>query len=321
MAYFSPYITGAVPRWVYINAAVDLFLYQTLDALDGKQARRTGTSSPLGELFDHGCDAVTTVLVVLTAASTIQMGADTLLYIFVIACLLAFYLKQWEELHTGTMKLGYANVTEAQLTTITVFLITAYYGGDLWLNETSIFGWTVPYRYLAALFGFLGSVYTILESIITVSLFYVKKPHSSPSSTPNTWQKAVFDLLPMVTLIVFSALWIRANPAVFTKHPHQFLLVIGFLFANFVGRVVLAKVCADDFHPIQPLLIPFVLGYVNAALQGILFPEEAFLHLLLVGCIGAYFFFALGVIHDICHYLKIRCLSIPKNPSRPTKKT
>ncbi len=29
-----------------------------MDAIDGKQARRTGSSSPLGELFDHGCDAL-----------------------------------------------------------------------------------------------------------------------------------------------------------------------------------------------------------------------------------------------------------------------
>ena len=35
-----------------------LFMYQTLDAMDGKQARRTGSSSPLGQLFDHGCDAL-----------------------------------------------------------------------------------------------------------------------------------------------------------------------------------------------------------------------------------------------------------------------
>ena len=28
-----------------------------LDEMDGKQARRTGNSSPLGLLFDHGCDA------------------------------------------------------------------------------------------------------------------------------------------------------------------------------------------------------------------------------------------------------------------------
>jgi phosphatidylglycerophosphate synthase len=35
-----------------------LFVYQTLDAIDGKQARRTGSSNSLGELFDHGCDSV-----------------------------------------------------------------------------------------------------------------------------------------------------------------------------------------------------------------------------------------------------------------------
>jgi ethanolaminephosphotransferase len=29
-------------------------MYQSLDAIDGKQARRTQTSGPLGELFDHG---------------------------------------------------------------------------------------------------------------------------------------------------------------------------------------------------------------------------------------------------------------------------
>jgi len=31
-----------------------------MDSIDGKQARRTNTASPLGELFDHGCDAVST---------------------------------------------------------------------------------------------------------------------------------------------------------------------------------------------------------------------------------------------------------------------
>lgn len=42
--------------------ALGLFLYQSLDAIDGKQARRTKSSSPLGELFDHGCDSVSTGL-------------------------------------------------------------------------------------------------------------------------------------------------------------------------------------------------------------------------------------------------------------------
>lgn len=48
------------PSWAFIMSAVGLFIYQSLDAIDGKQARRTNSSSPLGELFDHGCDAVST---------------------------------------------------------------------------------------------------------------------------------------------------------------------------------------------------------------------------------------------------------------------
>jgi len=58
--YYAPTLTEELPSWLYLVNALCVFLYQTFDALDGKQARRTGTSSPLGELFDHGCDAMTT---------------------------------------------------------------------------------------------------------------------------------------------------------------------------------------------------------------------------------------------------------------------
>jgi len=46
------------PSWSYVLCAAGLLMYQTLDAIDGKQARRICCSSPLGELFDHGCDAL-----------------------------------------------------------------------------------------------------------------------------------------------------------------------------------------------------------------------------------------------------------------------
>ena len=49
-----------VPAWASVLCALGLFLYQSLDAIDGKQARRTHSSSPLGELFDHGCDSIST---------------------------------------------------------------------------------------------------------------------------------------------------------------------------------------------------------------------------------------------------------------------
>mmetsp|Transcript_15901 Transcript_15901/g.21583 ORF Transcript_15901/g.21583 Transcript_15901/m.21583 type:complete len:109 (-) Transcript_15901:791-1117(-) len=61
MYYEDGKLTENVPAWVLIYAAFCLFMYQTLDAVDGKQARRTKTSGPLGQLFDHGCDSVNTL--------------------------------------------------------------------------------------------------------------------------------------------------------------------------------------------------------------------------------------------------------------------
>jgi phosphatidylglycerophosphate synthase len=54
MAWYCSDLEGKAPEWVYYLCAFNVFMYQTLDAIDGKQARRTGSSSPLGELFDHG---------------------------------------------------------------------------------------------------------------------------------------------------------------------------------------------------------------------------------------------------------------------------
>ena len=40
-----------IPRWVWFVLLVFHFGSHTLDGIDGKQAKRTKTSSPLGELF------------------------------------------------------------------------------------------------------------------------------------------------------------------------------------------------------------------------------------------------------------------------------
>lgn len=71
---FSPNGKEEPPRWACFLCALGLFIYQSLDAIDGKQARRTNSSSPLGELFDHGCDSISTVFVALSACISVQLG-------------------------------------------------------------------------------------------------------------------------------------------------------------------------------------------------------------------------------------------------------
>jgi ethanolaminephosphotransferase len=57
---------GPIDSWAVYLVAITQFSYFTLDNVDGKQARRTGSSSPLGQMFDHGCDAITFNLCILT---------------------------------------------------------------------------------------------------------------------------------------------------------------------------------------------------------------------------------------------------------------
>lgn len=71
---YCPTAVETAPSWAYIINAIGLFVYQALDAIDGKQARRTGSSSPLGELFDHGCDSISTVFVSIAVSICLQLG-------------------------------------------------------------------------------------------------------------------------------------------------------------------------------------------------------------------------------------------------------
>lgn len=92
---------------MYILCGLGLFVAQSLDAIDGKQARRTGSSSPLGELMDHGFDAVAMVTGVLAFAITIQLGREPIwMFIMCFTGVVLFYISHWQTYVSGTMKFG-----------------------------------------------------------------------------------------------------------------------------------------------------------------------------------------------------------------------
>lgn len=130
LLYYNPTLTVDCPSWVYATWSLGLFLYQTFDACDGTQARRTGQSGPLGELFDHGVDALNTTLGAFIFAGAVNLGYGWETVLIVFASLCAFYLTTWEEYHTGTLYLGLVSgPVEGVLTLCTVYAYTAYVGG------------------------------------------------------------------------------------------------------------------------------------------------------------------------------------------------
>ena len=77
-------------------SALSYFLYNILDNCDGKQARKTNSSSPLGLLIDHGTDACTTFFIVLGFGSIISINHILFYGMLYIMTTSYFYLSIWE---------------------------------------------------------------------------------------------------------------------------------------------------------------------------------------------------------------------------------
>ena len=127
------------PNWVHSIVALNLFLYQTLDNMDGKQARKTGSSSPLGMLFDHGIDAINCSLLVLPLSSALGSGRTMLVVLFMMICFLPFYTTTWEEYYREEMVLGVINGPTEGLLILMIFLVaTSIYGTESWHEEVTV---------------------------------------------------------------------------------------------------------------------------------------------------------------------------------------
>jgi phosphatidylglycerophosphate synthase len=131
-------LSKPLPEWIYVIFALCLFVYQTLDAIDGKHARNTNRSSAVGQLMDHGCDAFSNSFMVIFLAQAHRLGGN--LDTIVVQCLvqLTFYVIQWQEYHTGILLTHMHNmgVTEFQFIAIIVIMIPVFLGN---ISERRIF--------------------------------------------------------------------------------------------------------------------------------------------------------------------------------------
>jgi len=141
LVWYCPTATEVAPWWTTFSCALGLFIYQTLDAIDGKQARRTKTSSPLGELFDHGCDSLSTVFVSLASCCAVRLGLYPGWMLFQCLCASTlFYCAHWQTYVSGTLTFGTIDVTEGQIVVMMVMLtssIESFLNLDIWSSSVS----------------------------------------------------------------------------------------------------------------------------------------------------------------------------------------
>ncbi len=128
-----PDLVGPGPSWLYYSLALGLFMYSTFDNCDGKQARRTNSSSPLGELFDHGIDSLNCTLGGLVQCAAMGFGSTSQGAFIMIVSSWPMFFSSWEQYHTGILYLGYFNgPTEGLTFACLMMCLSGYYGPGFW---------------------------------------------------------------------------------------------------------------------------------------------------------------------------------------------
>lgn len=140
-------------------------IYYYIDNIDGKQARKLKASSPLGSLFDHCCDSMTTYLITSSIGSIVGC---TELYQYVLLWFMAifpFFAVLWEENLAGYFYLPPFNgVSEGSIITCIAIHIFGFFGNDFLDNYLIVLNYSIQYRnFIVISFFLIGSIFAILS--------------------------------------------------------------------------------------------------------------------------------------------------------------
>lgn len=300
-------------------------MYQTMDNVDGKQARRTGTSSGLGELFDHGIDSLNCTLASLLETAAMGLGT-THAGVFTALCpCLPMFFSTWETYHTHTLYLGYVNgPTEGLLVACAVMALSGVYGPEIWTQPLiDFFGDSFP-----GLKEMLGQttfrdiwISLIVGSLIVGHIPFCVLNVVRARRRNNLPVAPVFlEWTPMIVYTLAIGAWAFSPYSTLMRDNHLvlFCLTLSLVFGRMTTKMILAHLTRQPFPYWTVMLTPLVGGAILGNLPRFGLPQiSANLEL---QYLWAYFFFsvvvyfrwAYVVITAICDFLGINALTIPK---------
>uniref|UniRef100_A0A3B3SRQ2 Ethanolaminephosphotransferase 1 n=1 Tax=Paramormyrops kingsleyae TaxID=1676925 RepID=A0A3B3SRQ2_9TELE len=298
-----------VPTWVWVAAGVFNFIAYTLDGVDGKQARRTSSSTPLGELFDHGLDSWACIFFVSTVYSIFgrgNTGVDVLtLYYILWSVLFSFILSHWEKYNTGVLFLPWG-YDISQVTISVVYIITAVVGVEAWYKP--IYG-NFYYRDLFTVM-ILGCAFVVT---LPMSLYNVFKAYRSNSLKHSSLYEAFLPFLSPVILFLLSTLWVCLSPNdIIQQQPRIFYLMVGTAFANVTCKLIVCQMSNTRCQPLSWLLLPMVLLVLLVASGVLKHSEGLVLHVWTGLVLLGHIHYGVSVVRQLSAHFHIFPFSLKK---------
>ena len=253
--YYTKFKGGFIPPWACFFSAFCYLLYMILDNIDGKQARRTKSSSPLGLLFDHGTDACTTFFITCGLGAILALETIYQYILLWIMIIVPFYLNNWEEYVTGVMSLPIINgINEGTFVIVFLECLTGCIGQD-YLNkkEYIIFGKHILFNtFISSLACGAGIFFGI------ISIFKVRQLESKEKRI-----NALIDVFPFIYFLAgFFCIIYLTDSKISENYPQLLLVSFGFQFAKMLGLLQLSHLMGIRYNPYNLVFILPNLCYI-----------------------------------------------------------
>jgi len=326
LAVYVPDLVGPAPNWVYISFGLGVWMYSTMDNIDGKQARRTGTSSPLGELFDHGIDSLNCTLASLFETAAMMQGpSKTGAFTALCPCLPMFF-STWETYHTHTLYLGYFNgPTEGLLIASTMMIVTGIWGPEMWATP-----FTTAFPFLGAYVDDESTLSDIWVPLILGIFFVAHLPSCVLNVMHARHEKGLrlaptlLEWFPMLILTGCCMAWLGSpySHLLADNHLLLFCFTMSLVFGRMTTKIILAHLTRQPFPYWTVMLAPLIGGAILAWLPLLGYAEID--RMWELRYLQGYFLFAAVVygrwayvvITTICRYLGINALTIPNRKTK-----
>ncbi|EDW55778.1 GM17361 [Drosophila sechellia] len=281
--------TTPIPSWVWLCTAINIFLAYTLDGIDGKQARRIGLSGPLGELFDHGLDSYTAMLIPtclysIFGRSRVYSVRPMRMYYVCLTVYFNFFISHWEKYNTGILYLPWGYDLSMWGSTA-MYLVTWWMGFERWKFELPLGSYgTLP----------LGNV---MEAVLHIS------------AMAN---------LPLVIINVYNSYAHRTGRLLsFWEAVRPMWPFITYFCRLIVSQMSVTR--CEAWHWQMPM---FVLSFLTSLWIPLL--ERPLLYLLLIVTTLSHWQYGASVVNQMCEHFNRVCFTVHKRVPQeelPKKKT
>ena len=311
-----------IPRWIFFWNGVAMLLYQTLDNMDGKQARKTKSSSPLGLLFDHGADSINPIFGSANWIVGMMLSPSRDLWLCFAAIFgpqALFFMATWEEYYTGELIMPIFNgPNEGLAGGATLSFLSAWYGPSIWQQTTLWNDYVVP----------------VIESILFpntidewiprdlrhsdmlmlfASFCMIKEPALKITFVAKKYGvSAIYNLLPFAALITCVLTIGYKDSDIWLSVPRTSLHLFAVLFVDMTTELQLRHMTGERYEWRRWMLFPLILfaGTVSLADLKSSRMTDDFLLAYSSVCIGFMLLKIVIVIHEVSTVLNLWCFDI-----------